>query len=279
MKTKLNNLIQYYWGEKKRLQELKNRYFTIIYKSALKLEKVQKIHKRLLQETINSKMPNTRLLQFSFRLANKVDKMIKAQTTIGVDLIAIKVIDLFKKKAVNYSANLLINQYLRDDEAVKKDKILQDTFSEGLKTGKIFYIASSHKDCAPDHLIAQGKLFVDEKYKQIDKTGEIEKFVKKNNIQTVQYIIGAPVYFITRPNCRHYFVQKSFDEIKNGYTAPYKKIGDRKFQTPAKASYEYYLDRYNMLKELYKTHKTEELKNLLLKTKILKEKWYNNGKF
>ena len=44
-------------------------------------------------------------------------------------------------------------------------------------------------------------------------------------------------------------------------------------QTPANANLQYYTDRYRLLMKLYKIQPTEKLKAMILKTKILINKW------
>ena len=212
------------------------------------------------------------------RIAKNVKKIEQADSS----LLAIAILNLFMKKAVNYKANVLINNELRKKEDNDKKETLQNAFNDGRETKKLFYVASSHNDCAKDHLNYQGKVYIDEKWRTYvseEEAVQIDLYIKNNGIKTVQWVTGAPVYFLTRPHCRHYFVQYTFDDIASmKFKVPYRKIGDRKYQTIANGNYEYYKDRYNMLKELYKTYPTKELKNLLLKTRILRDKWFEYGK-
>lgn len=212
------------------------------------------------------------------RIAKNVKKIEQADSS----LLAIAILNLFMKKAVNYKANVLINNELRKKEDNDKKETLQNAFNDGRETKKLFYVASSHNDCAKDHLNYQGKVYIDEKWRTYvseEEAVQIDLYIKNNGIKTVQWVTGEPVYFLTRPHCRHYFVQYTFDDIASmRFKVPYRKIGNRKYQTIANGNYEYYKDRYNMLKELYKTYPTKELKNLLLKTRILRDKWFEYGK-
>lgn len=74
---------------------------------------------------------------------------------------------------------------------------------------RIFYLASAHDDCAKDHLKYQGKLYIDEKWKDFiknkDLQDKISNFIAQKGIKTFQWVIGKPAWFITRPNCRHFF--------------------------------------------------------------------------
>ena len=54
------------------------------------------------------------------------------------------------------------NQKTNDIEADFKEEVIKDTieYNRGLDTPKVFYLASSHNDCAKDHKIAQGKIYI-----------------------------------------------------------------------------------------------------------------------
>ena len=77
----------------------------------------------------------------------------------------------------------------------------------------IFYLCSKHSNPAKDHKDYEGKLYVDRYWRSILSTGtdtawligKVEQFITKNNITTVQKIVGAPVYLTTRPYCKHFF--------------------------------------------------------------------------
>jgi len=60
--------------------------------------------------------------------------------------------------------------------------------------GKLFR-ATSYSDCAPDHKDYQGKVYVKEKYQN-----------EYPHLKTVEWVVGAPVYLTTRPNCRHILI-------------------------------------------------------------------------
>ena len=82
--------------------------------------------------------------------------------------------------------------------------------------GIIFYLASEHADCADDHASYQGKLYVNEKWETIisdkDLKERVKSFIQKNNIQTLQWVKGKPVWFTTRPNCRHFLMPITIEQ-------------------------------------------------------------------
>lgn len=101
-------------------------------------------------------------------------------------------------------------------------EIKKDTIDEDLKRNRrggggdavvepiVFYLISKHGDCAEDHLEAQGKLYIDDRYKSFihdkDRLASVEAFVALHAIASFQDILKAPTWMITRPNCRHYYL-------------------------------------------------------------------------
>lgn len=82
--------------------------------------------------------------------------------------------------------------------------------------GVIFYLASEHADCADDHADFQGKLYVNEKWESIVKDEDLKervrKFIQEKDIKTIQWVRGAPVWFTTRPNCRHFLIPITIEQ-------------------------------------------------------------------
>lgn len=221
-----------------------------------------------------------RILAYAMAVTNsacKLDKGVGKYTNL--DLLAIPIINLFTSKAVNYKADVMINDEIRKEESKQKDTILANEIKEGQKNNRIWYIASGHNDCASDHKPYQSngykpKFYVDENWREYDLDGSMGAFITKHDIKTIQWVTGRPVWFVTRPHCRHYFRQYSWEEIQNRkYRVPHKKVGEKAMQTPAGASLEYYQDRLKYLEALYKVRPTALLKRQIDKTKLLIKKW------
>lgn len=260
---------------KTRLMNQKNQYLTIIYNDTLKHKSVKDIHRDLLKLTIN---PNKPLLGYMLKLANRTKKLDKGPGqyygSAGLDVLAVAILSLYSKQAVNYQASLIVHSQVRKFESDKKIEILDNSFKENRKNGQIFYVASSHKDSAKDHEPWQGKVYVDRYWHNYDTDGSLEKYIKENDIRTVQWVTSKPVYFITRPNCRHYFTTYNIEQILNGeYKIPNRKIGDKRLQTPRDANLQYYEDRLRLLRNMYRKYATDNLKRQIDKTKLLVTKW------
>jgi len=241
----------------------------------LKHKPVRDIHRDLFKVTIN---PNKPLLAYCVKLTNRAKKLDKGAGqyygTGGLDVLAISLLNLFMTDATNYKAVKIINSEVRKFESETKAEILTNAWKENRKNGRIFYVASSHKDSAKDHAPWQGKIYVDRYWHNYDNTGELEKFIRDNDIKTVQWVTGAPVWFITRPNCRHYFETYTINQVLDGkYKIPHRKIGDRRLQTPREANLQYYEDRLRLLETMYRKFATPNLKRQIEKTKLLIAKW------
>lgn len=260
---------------KNQLLNQKNKYFGVIYDGVLKHKPIREIHQDLLKATIN---PNKTLAIYFHKLANKAKKLDKGPGEyyggLGLIVLADGLINLFSKNANNYEATVLINSEIRKYESEQKAVILENAWKQNRKDGKIFYVASSHADSAKDHKPYQGKIYVDRYWHNYDTDGSLGKFIREHNIQTAQWVTGAPVWFITRPNCRHYFVNYTVEQILSGkYHIPNRKIGNRRLQTPAGVNLEYYENRLRMLLTLYKKYPTTLLKKQIDKTRLLIAKW------
>lgn len=84
----------------------------------------------------------------------------------------------------------------------------------------VFQLVSSHQKPAEGHKDLQGHLLIDRFWKETleskgvppERIREIAKFVKSNDIRTVQWAMGAPCYLIVRPNCRHRLIPVRTDD-------------------------------------------------------------------
>ena len=114
----------------------------------------------------------------------------------------------------------------------------QNQVNAGAKVGQVFYICDTYADCADDHAPYQGKIYFNS---QVILTPEIQDFINKNNIMSMQEVMGEPYYLTTRPNCRHNFhaiplaeaMKLSKKDILNKYnlsTGKYKKSNYEKLQ-------------------------------------------------
>ena len=182
------------------------------------------------------------------------------------DDLALALVLLFNKIQYDYKATAIINEHVRNQD----DKNKRDLLDEMLKDKtKPFYMASWHKDSAKDHKDYQGKLYYDESVKDKD----VLEYAREHDLKSLQWVTGKPVWFVTRPYCRHYFTQHTLEEVKKGVKPRTRKVGDRALQTPPRVTLAFYEDRLDQLTKLYRVFKIPKLKHQINKTKLLIKKW------
>ena len=99
--------------------------------------------------------------------------------------------------------------------AKQKEILIKETIehNRNMYTPKIFYLVSTHLDTADDHAAYQGLIYIDKDYDKKDIL--LKDYVEKNNVKTIQSIIDKPIYMFVRPNCRHWFVALTQNEVLN----------------------------------------------------------------
>jgi len=117
--------------------------------------------------------------------------------------------DRIVKKAINKVAN--------DEELANKLDILHGMLSNRSGFQSPFYLCTANTNPAADHAPYQGKIYYDEGWKNyiLDQNDivRIEAYIKNHKLKSLQWVIGAPVYMYTRPNCRHEFVRVGIEEV------------------------------------------------------------------
>lgn len=294
---------------------MQNNYIKTIYVGIIKKQTFEEVHKALLKATINQKIKGQATSKRLLKTALEQYKTIKQQITkepiktakkrymlldndisepLALSLIAFTSLQLEKfTKSINEEA--------REREAKEKDEVIKSTleYNRQLETPKIFYLASEHNDSAEDHKDYQGKMYIDKQWRSYiinkDLIKIVEKYLHTHKTYYFQWVIGKPVWFITRPNCRHYFKVLSINEVintpKEELIEKYKMhraIGNRQYVRTLEhsVSREWYADKRNaellllryknrlkihvMLKQ---TYTNELIDHAIAKDKLLIAKW------
>ena len=300
---------------------MKNKYLVHIYSGLANGEKIRSIHKKLYDETINQKKlgleTSDNMLKIAMASASSLKKKVGSptfvagyvKTTYGaivedsspLELLAIFAFDLIGKNKIEKKLSHEITETSDRTEGETKDKVIASHIEDNRKLDnpKIFYLASQHKDSASDHAPYQGKMYIDEKWRSSIKEEEqkqaIEKYIIQNDVKTVQWVTGEPVWFITRPNCRHYFTALTVNEVLGASRTKLLEkhkmdtaIGDRQYLQTIKHStnkewykdvrnaqllLEKYKERLKLHQEMYASVKNEIIRNAIAKDKMLIEKW------
>ena len=94
----------------------------------------------------------------------------------------------------------------------------------------IFYLCSHHANPAEDHKDWEGRIYIDRFWRSTVQgvypesvMKQVESYVKDNDVRSVQWVTGEPVYMITRPYCRHFFIPVPTSEVLEGSVAELQK--------------------------------------------------------
>jgi hypothetical protein len=212
----------------------------------------------------------------SLRRANNYKKPQKDDENYEQELIVRKniVYQSLRKEwmGLEREKNELANEY----EFRYKHDSLQEQFASG-----IFYLCSTHINPAKDHADWEGKIYVSEDWEDRvspDQHSQVAAYIRNHNVRTVQWVTGGPVWLITRPNCKHYFIEVSVDEVLSNSVRKLLKKHDMYMQDEKEITYEYsqyrnYYERLKALTYLHKMFDAEELTKDITNTRKLARKW------
>ena len=144
-----------------------------------------------------------------------------------------------------------------------------------------FFLCSSHPKPAKDHAQWEGKMYYDEDWEQYaadqDKD-RIRAYIRNKKLRTVQWVLGAPVYLVTRRNCKHYLTNIPLEEVLHGSAKSLLRKHKLYMpdETPVSKEIRNYREYYNRLKveeALHKLIPNDQLAKDINKDKKLLEKW------
>ena len=90
-----------------------------------------------------------------------------------------------------------------------REKNKLDSTRALLRSGFVFFMCSKHYPVAPDHKDYQGKLYVNQNWRNLVQGRyyrAVSEYIKNSGVLTIQSVMKNPPYLITRPNCRHKLV-------------------------------------------------------------------------
>ena len=302
MQTQVSSIVTRKGIREERLKTLRDKYIASAYKDILEDKSIREIHKNIRKVSsvqIKDGLPYSKQLEsFVMHEAKKY------KDNVGV-LIFNKEKEDFAEYLHRKNTFSKSNSVIYDDgrayEGKLKDDLLKNEldYNRHLENPKIFYLASSHSDCAKDHKDYQNRVYFDEKWKSYVKSPElrreIQNCINQRHMKSFQWVTGKPVWFITRPNCRHYFkpiptsevLGHTYDELTEKYKM-YRKVGSKRVKTlkhPLNKTWyveenvesiiRKYSERLHYHQFLYKIHKTGFLSDAIRKDKYLITKWSN----
>lgn len=121
---------------------------------------------------------------------------------------------LYNKQILKYSTG--INKIQEHADARGRLTGLRDEMRSHRAEGGVFYLLSSHSNPALGHAPYQGQIFVD-RFWRVTTGGDkrVQAYIRNHDTMTVQEIIKEPVYMITRPYCKHFFIELNTEEVLN----------------------------------------------------------------
>jgi len=203
---------------------------------------------------------------------------------------------LVQRRAVIYSsirANIMSNALIKEANQImysyEQRLKHEDLFGpDGLLANaddskSPFFLCSSHPNPAKDHAAYQGKLYYDEdweKYVPAAEADHIRAIIRNRRLDTIQWVVGEPVYLTTRRNCKHYFINIPIEEVLHASARSLLKKHGMRSSEPESVSREvlYYREYYNRVKveeALHKLVPNEKLAQDIARDKKLLDKWKN----
>ena len=176
---------------------------------------------KLIHEAVLNQTPQEKVLMKVRDIINDIPNFNireKAQMYVLVKKIAVLMYmqegKLYNKQILTYSTG--INKIQEHADSRKRRIGVRDEMRAHRARTGVFYMLSSHSNPAEGHAPYQGQIFVDRFWKSItggDK--RVQAYIRNHNTLTVQEIIRAPVYMITRPYCKHFFIELDTEEVLN----------------------------------------------------------------
>ena len=144
-----------------------------------------------------------------------------------------------------------------------------------------FFLCSSHPKPAKDHADWEGKMYYDadwERYADTADHDSIRAYIKNHKLSSVQWVVGPPVYLITRRNCKHFFTNIALDEVLHSSAKALVKkhklfMADEEPVSKEIRAYREYYNRLKVEEALNELVPNEILAKDITKDKKLLDKW------
>lgn len=185
---------------------------------------------KLIYEAVQNQIPEEKILIKVRDIINDIPNFNireKAQMYVLVKKIATLMYmqegKLYNKQILKYSTG--INKIQEHADSRKRRIGVRDEMRAHRAEGGVFYLLSSHSNPALGHAPYQGKIFVDRYWKSItggDK--RVQAYIRNHDTMTVQEIMKEPVYMITRPYCKHFFIELDTEEVLNNGAKKVKEM-------------------------------------------------------
>lgn len=269
-KQELNKILNQQFQNNKYYSEIRIALITALYMSLLDGGSLNKRIKRIIGDTDDAAI---------LAIVALILVMYKKNKAKGSNAIA----EYIEKKHILEESHSVAYQIQRKEIGEQKEAYIMSDIQANAMNNKWFYLCSSHNDCAKDHLEWQGKIYIDENCKD----PKCLALANQYHMRTYQWVIGKPVWLVTRPNCRHYFkaltynevAGKSYESLIKEYKM-HKTIGDRPIMQTLKGGQDVdiviksYEERLKLHLSMNRVRPNQFLKSAIDKDRLLLKKWY-----
>lgn len=283
-KTQLEKLYKQFADSKKTLDALRTRLVADMYRCLVERINYRERIKKIIHINRNLAPAAPYLVKMYEKIKKRDLERVQVPGYTGAVATSIAFAWLIHKYNVNENAKVLVDNEQRKEIGEKKEAFIMSDIQHNRTERKYFYLCSSHSDSAKDHEPYQGKVYFDEECDDFKALMLAHKY----HMKSYQWVIGKPVWMVTRPNCRHYFkalsysevAGKSYDELIEE-NKMHRKIGQRgdiiqtmndrgkKIDFVIKS----YEDRLRLHQEMFKIRPNTLLKRAIEKDMVLIKKW------
>lgn len=196
---------------------------------------------------------------------------------------SVEIAEAINKKHLNENMHTVSFKEQRKQVGLEKQAFIMSDIQANRLNNKWFYLCSSHSDSAKDHKDYQGKVYIDENCDDYDCL----MLANQYKMRSYQWVIGKPVWMVTRPNCRHYFRALSYEEVK-GHSYKelidkynmHRKVGDRTVMQTLKGGEDIdivikaYHERLETHLAMNRVRPNDFIQRAIDKDRILLKKWH-----
>lgn len=133
-----------------------------------------------------------------------------------------------------------------------RQRVKLDNVRAQLKNDEsVFVMCSRHYPVAPDHKDYQGKLYVNQGWRNLVEGRyyrAVSEYIKSNDVLTIQSVMKNPPYLITRPNCRHKLVSVPVSAVLKSVDDK-TILGEYRKESHSKKTFDRKKDYYMLRKE------------------------------
>lgn len=227
-----------------------------------------------------------RRIELKFGRKEDYEESLKQRQEVIYDSIRARI----QNNSLIKEANELMYQYEyreKHDELYGPNGLLDRARSaadpEASRAYSPFFLASSHPKPAKDHADWEGKMYYDESWEALipddhPDYARVKAYIRNHKLRSVQWVTGAPVYLVTRRNCKHYLVNIPLEEVLHNSVK--KLLKNHKLYMPEEKPvsrdvlvYREYSNRLKIERALYELVPNQKLASDIEHDEKLVDKW------